>query len=221
MDTMDLEDVLGSLAGGVTEEVRDALNSIGHQRDRIMGAVDWVADHGDDVMNVLRELPDMLQTAGEGIGAAGTAATTAGHFLSGAGANGVTDLAGVAAVALERASRQFAGVAKLFTGLPGIGGAASRVSSVAEDLTTVAGQFRSLVGNLDEVGRGLIGVGEQLASSGTALGFAHQTLVGGASFQALMNSSDSGGQAQPPRARAKSANATKTTAKKQATAKKK
>lgn len=179
---MDLEDLLGGLGNLDLGDMKDAISSLWENKDRIYGAVDWLADNKDKLLGLLDHLPGYLDAAGEGIAAAGHAAHAASGFLSSAnGDSPVSDLANVAAVALDRCVHELANVVDMFDDFPGLGGVAKRIGGIATDVGAVSGQLRGLVTNLEEVGSGLGNVGEKLMNSGQTLATVGVGLRGGAS----------------------------------------
>jgi ABC-type transporter Mla subunit MlaD len=58
-------------------------NPFGDLIDDVNHVIRFVKDHGDDLIKMMREIPEVLGHLGAGLSAAGGAAGTAAHFLVG------------------------------------------------------------------------------------------------------------------------------------------
>mgnify|MGYP006246880753 CR=1 FL=1 len=110
------------------EKVSDTVDMVWDDREKILGSVDLVWDNRDDIMDVVNyvishrtvlanlfdKMPQLLATTGDYIEAAGASAVRASEFLTGAdGEEGlsVSDLAALAAKALDRCQGELEDVA--------------------------------------------------------------------------------------------------------------
>ena len=177
--------------GAVVDSVWDQRDSLGDaieffaaNRDQMTKALGFMHDHGDEILELIRAVPDILGQAGAGIEAAGKAATTASRFLSGDGDSLTADRALTAASAtLDRCQGLVGDVARLvaaigdrFSGIPFVGEATEVLrqgGQCVDDVARQLGDASTMIGRLGtqlgEAGSDLNQAGQQLASSGAAL----------------------------------------------------
>lgn len=172
-------------------DMKDAVGAVLGSTDDVTAAVKFVAEHGDDIVALVRQLPALLESTSAALTDASDDVASAAAFLTGgkdakgrdAGA-GVQSLAEVAGDALE-ACREELGSAKdllevvgrQFERLPipdgGIGervsDAATRFDRVGDRLGEVARQLRSLGLAVDRAGQGLADTAAKLEAGGNAL----------------------------------------------------
>ncbi len=172
-------------------DMKDAVGAVLGSTDDVGKAVAFVAEHGDDLVDLVRRLPELMASTASALTDASDDVSTAAAFLTGgkdssgrdAGV-GVQSLAEVAGEALE-ACREELGSAKdlldtvgrQFDKLPipdgGIGervtDAAQRFDKVGDRLAEVARQLRSLGEAVDSAGNGLASTAKKLDAGGKAL----------------------------------------------------
>lgn len=177
---------------GGFEGLKDAVGSMVGSTDDVAAAVGFVAEHGDDVIDLVRRLPELLASTAEALTDASDDVASAAAFLTGgkdsAGRDagvGVRSLASVAGEALD-ACREELGSAKdlldtvgrQFDKLPipdggigdRIGDAADRFDRVGDRLADVAAQLRDVGDAVDKAGKGLARTAGKLEAGGKALG---------------------------------------------------
>ena len=100
----DLIDLIGELDVG---KVKDVVGDLWEDREKIIDSANFVWDHKDEIANLVSKLPDLLETTGKTMDAAGTSAVKAAALLTGDGdGTSVGQLAAVAAGALGSAQEQ-------------------------------------------------------------------------------------------------------------------
>ena len=65
------------------DSLGDAVRFVSDNKEQLSRTLAFVRDHGDDLLDLARRLPELLGHAGSGIEAAGAAAQTASRFLTG------------------------------------------------------------------------------------------------------------------------------------------
>jgi ABC-type transporter Mla subunit MlaD len=172
--------------------LKDAVGSMIGSTDDVASAVRFVSEHGDDIVDLIRRLPELLASTAEALTDASDDVAGAAAFLTGGkdpkgrstGA-GVQALASTAGEALD-ACREELGSAKdlletvgsQFDKLPipdggigdRIGDAAARFDRVGDRLGDVAAQLRQLGDAVDRAGQGLADTAAKLETGGKALG---------------------------------------------------
>ncbi len=124
MGISDIFDSLDGLDVGKVKEVvetiwddRDKLGEVVElvwsNKDRLVPVLDWVNEHGDDLLHLMRQLPDILGRAGHGLADAGESAIGAASWLIGQSDDGVGEVIEIAAKALEACWGELDDVAKL------------------------------------------------------------------------------------------------------------
>ncbi len=213
-------------------KIVETVDFVWDNRDAINSAIGFMGDHADDLVDLGKRLPALLFNAGSALGTAGDGARQASQMLLGSDGDGVRELAGEAADALERCQSELWMVMGLFdragsglAALPLVGeianplvDGAGRIGAVSDDLGSVARRLRGLGASITDAGRDLGAVGDSLGSSGAALQLLTAGPVSAASLSFVATTSS-------PRARpTKKATAKKAPAKKgsvrKATAKK-
>lgn len=182
LDPRKLVDLVNDL-WGVRRRVVETVEFFIDNRAALVGAIGFMQDHADDLVDLVKRLPDVLGSAGEALETAGGGAKTAGSFLLGDGTASVLDLASEAADALDRCHRELQAIMGLYDragaeliALPVVGAAArpivegtGRLGAVVIDLGAVADLLRKVGSAITDTGRGLDGVGRALTSSGSTL----------------------------------------------------
>ncbi|MEM8922074.1 MAG: hypothetical protein AAGD35_01135 [Actinomycetota bacterium] len=179
------EEVQG-FAGLSFDDVKDAVGAVAGSGDEVAAAVSFVRDHGDDLVDLVAKLPELLASTAGALTEAADDVGKAAAFLTG-GRNagpGVQSLADVAGEALDACREELGSAKKLldmvgssFDKLPipdgGIGDrvadAAKRFDTVGDRLADVAGQLRKLGEAVDSAGQGLANTSKKLEAGGNAL----------------------------------------------------
>lgn len=172
-------------------DVKDAVGAVIGSGDTGLGdvasAVSFVAEHGDDIIDFVQRIPDLLSsTAGALTEAADDVAGAAAFLTGGKGAgDGVQAVAELAGDALDTCRDELASAQKLlstvadqFEKLPipdgGIGeriaDAANRFDHVGDRLADVAAQLRKMGISVDKAGHGLARTAAKLEKGGKTLG---------------------------------------------------
>lgn len=180
-------DEIQGFGGFDLENMKEVVNSALDSRDEVTAAVAFVREHGDEMIDLIRRLPELMAATSEALTDASDDVSSAADVLTGGkGAGpGVKALAGSASDALD-ACREELGSAKdlldavgnAFAKLPipdgGIGGrvteAADRFDTVGQRLAEVADQLRKMGGAVDKAGHGLADTASKLKAGGAALG---------------------------------------------------
>ena len=110
---MNIEDLLGSVGGDQMQRVLQIVRQVDDNWDGLMQAVDFITDHGDDLIDLLGRLPDILERAGEALGTAAEAAVEASSFLTAGDGLDADDIAGSAARAMAVCQEHLSSVAGL------------------------------------------------------------------------------------------------------------
>lgn len=100
--------------------VADAIGSVWDNRDELMDVLEWFRENRERVMGLLQKLPDLVSSAGDGIGRAGESAVSAAKFLVGGDGDdefSAADLARTAADALDRCREELADARELIAKL--------------------------------------------------------------------------------------------------------
>jgi hypothetical protein len=167
-------------------KMKDAVSAAAGHTDDIGATVAFVRDHGDDLVNLVRKLPDLLASAADALSGASDDVGHAANFLTGApnSGPGVKTVAGLASDALDicrtelgDAKKLFDAVAHAFARLPipdggigeRVGDAAQRFETVGAKLAEVAEQLRHLGDAVDNAGHGLAATATKLKAGGSAL----------------------------------------------------
>ena len=169
--------------GDVTEAVGAVIGS----SDDVAAAVRFVTEYGDDVIDLIKRLPDLLASTASALTEAADDVAGAANFLTGApgkgdGVRAVADLAGdaldVCREELGSAQKLLSTVARQFDKLPipdggigdRIGDAADKFDRVGDRLAEVAVQLRKMGIQVDKAGQGLARTATKLERGGQALG---------------------------------------------------
>ncbi len=173
-------------AGIDTSKLDDVVSAVWDHKDDVAGAVSFVRDHGDELLELVARLPELLASAAAALtdAAADTRATAT--FLTGSGdaQDGVKSLAALAGTALEACRSELAdartmmeNLAGALDGLPLLGPAAKKLEDgaahfdgVGSQLGVVADHLRAIGGLVDQAGAGLARTADKLDSGGKALG---------------------------------------------------
>ena len=167
-------------------DVKDAVGAVMGSSDDVATAVAFVSEHGDDLIDFLGRLPELLASTASALTEAGDDVAAAAAFLTGGKGSGagVKSLADVAGDALDTCRDELGSAKKLldtvgkqFDRLPipdgGIGDrfgdAAARFDSVGDRLGDVAEQLRKLGIAVDKAGHGLARTATKLENGGKAL----------------------------------------------------
>lgn len=110
---MNIEDLLGTLGGDQLQRVLQIVSQVDDNWDGLMQAVDFITDHGEDLIDLLGRLPDILDRAGEALGTAAEAAVDASSFLTAGDGLDADDIAGSAGKAMAVCQEHLSSVAKL------------------------------------------------------------------------------------------------------------
>ncbi len=176
LDLGDVKNAVGAVLGSSESGLGD-----------VTSAVSFVAEHGDDIVDFVQRIPELLaSTAGALTEAADDVAGAAAFLTGGKGAgDGVQAVAELAGDALETcrdelasAQRLLSTVADQFEKLPipdgGIGerisDAADRFDHVGDRLADVAAQLRKMGVSVDKAGHGLARTAAKLEKGGKTLG---------------------------------------------------
>lgn len=180
------DDIQG-FAGLDLGKVKDVVGAVAGSGDEVASAVKFVAEHGDDLIDLLGRLPELLTATSSALSEAGDDVASAAKFLTGGrgAGDGVQAVANLAGEALDTcreelgsATRLLDTVGKQFDKLPipdgGIGeritDAAERFDSVGDRLAEVAEQLRKLGDSVDKAGHGLARTAKKLDAGGKTLG---------------------------------------------------
>lgn len=167
-------------------KVKDAVTAAAGHTDDVTAAVVFVRDHGDELVDLVRKLPELLGSAAGALTGASNDVSAAASFLTGAPGSGpgVKSVAGLASDALDicrtelgDARKLFDAVANAFRHLPipdggigeRVGDAAQRFEVVGDKLAEVAEQLRHLGDAVDKAGHGLSATATKLEAGGAAL----------------------------------------------------
>jgi hypothetical protein len=142
---------LGNLDVGKAKDTVDALwddrdkiaqtaDLVWDNRDSIQEVIEFFGENKDAILGIIRELPDLLASTGNGIAKAGESAIAASGFLMGSdGKDGaVTEITEFAAEALARCVEQLEGAVGVLTK------AGTEIDRIA--LPTIDPQFTEVVG---------------------------------------------------------------------------
>ncbi|MEL7158172.1 MAG: hypothetical protein AAFN30_16455 [Actinomycetota bacterium] len=182
-----MADEIQGFAGLNFDDVKEAVGAVVGSGDDVAAAVTFVREHGDDLIDLVGRLPDLLAATAQALTDAGDDVGRAAAFLTGGrdSGPGVQSLAGAAGDALDAcrdelgsAQRLLDTVGKQFDKLPipdgGIGDrltdAATRFDRVGDRLAEVAGQLRQLGDAVDAAGHGLANTANKLEAGGSTLG---------------------------------------------------
>jgi hypothetical protein len=109
-----IDDILELVQDFDFEKVKETVDAVWDQKDEIGQAVEFVVDNKDKIVEVITQLPKLLDKTGQGIAAAGESAVKASALLTGdeseSAVSGLTDLA---AGALDRCRKQLAAASKV------------------------------------------------------------------------------------------------------------
>lgn len=181
------ENQIQGFAGLDLDDVKSAVGAVVGSSDDVAGAVRFVAEHGDEIIDFLQRLPELLASTSSALGEAADDVAAAAAFLTGSPGkgDGVKAVAEVAGDALDTcrselasAQKLLAAVSKQFDKLPipdggigeRIGDAAERFDRVGDRLAEVATQLRKMGVSVDEAGHGLARTAGKLDKGGQALG---------------------------------------------------
>jgi len=183
-------DIAELLGGRDMSDVKKAVGFIIENSDDFEKILKLVRELPDGGLGVLGQMPDLMKTLGNGLAEAGEQAVKAASALVGddgdGGAKralaGSADTMSAAKDKLGDAAGILTNLAGDFDRIPGLGGAAKKVtdgagtiSGVAGELDRLAGNVRDLAGILSTVGEALSNLGGKLSESGGSV----KTLVGG------------------------------------------
>jgi hypothetical protein len=86
------------------EKITETVNMVWDNRDSITEVIEFFGENRDAILGIIRKLPDLLATTGNGIAKAGESAVAASGFLLGTGEEdgAISDITGFAAEALAR-----------------------------------------------------------------------------------------------------------------------
>lgn len=182
-----MADEIQGFAGLNFDDVKEAVGQVVGSGDEVAAAVNFVREHGDDLIDLVAKLPELLASTAGALSEAADDVGSAAAFLTG-GRNagpGVQSLAGAAGSALDACRDELGSATKLldlvgnqFDKLPipdgGIGDkiadAAKRFDTVGDRLAEVAAQLRDLGDAVDSAGHGLASTAKKLEAGGSALG---------------------------------------------------
>ena len=181
------ENQIQGFAGLDMEDVKSAVGAVVGSSDDVAGAVRFVAEHGDDVVDFVQRLPELLASTASALSEAADDVAGAASFLTGSPgkSDGVKAVAEVAGEALDTCREELASAQKLlasvsqqFAKLPipdggigeRIGDAAERFDRVGDRLAEVATQLRKMGVSVDNAGHGLARTAGKLEKGGEALG---------------------------------------------------
>ncbi len=179
---MDIEDLLGSLGGDQVQRVLQVVRQVDDNWDGLMQAVDFIAEHGEGLIDLLGRLPDILDRAGEALGTAAEAAIEASSFLTAGDGLDADDIAGSAGMAMAVCQEHLSAVAGL---LDRVGNELAGINVPAFDIERSEVMGLSVVSGIDVTSnrvaagaardvkagaRQLSEVAEALAAAGDGLG---------------------------------------------------
>lgn len=203
-----------AFAGADMEKVLGALGDMWEHRDQLVDLVQWFGRYKDRVISMVKDLPDLVATAGGGMGTAGDSAQKAAAFLVGEG-DGISakELTEIAANALAKCREELGNVRDLiahlgdeiddlriptveakFAELGGIRvikgidiGESKLTDQAADRLRQGADRIGSISDALETVSGHLSTLGGKVTEAGESLGTAGQYLTrSGAQLQSLM-----------------------------------
>jgi hypothetical protein len=178
-------------AGIDTSKLDDVVSAVWDHKDDVAGAVSFVRDHGDELLELVARLPELLASAASALTDAATDTRATATFLTGSGLtgsgeaqDGVKSLAALAGTALEACRSELAdaramleNLAGALDGVPLLGPAAKKLedgaahfNGVGSHLGVVAEHLRAIGGLVDQAGAGLARTADKLDSGGKALG---------------------------------------------------
>ncbi len=182
------EEKPNALFGVTADDLKDLAGSVvGDAGDSdVLKAVAFVRDHGDDVIDLVGRLPELLASTSSALTDAADDVSSAAAFLTGGrdSGPGVQRIAELAGDALETCRSELADaegllkdVAGMFDRVPMVGddirdlmeSVAKRFDTVGDRLAEVAVQLRGLGGAVDSAGHGLSRTAAKLDSGGRAL----------------------------------------------------
>lgn len=190
---MDLDDVLGSLGGGgQVGQIKEVVDLVLNNKDSLLDAVAFVRDHGDDLIDLMQRLPDILERAGSALATAGDAAMQASQFLVAGDGVDADDVASAAATAIEVCTEHLGTVASLLgrvagqlddirvptlgvdrTEMMGINvvsgldvGSKAVARGPADSIKNTSDQMQAVVGALADAGAGLAQLQANLGAAG-------------------------------------------------------
>ena len=181
-----IDDLIELIDGLDVGKVKDVVSDLWEDREKIIDSANFVWDHKDEIANLVSKLPELLESTGKTMDAAGSSAVKAAGLLTGEGDGAsVGSLAAGAAGALTRAQEQVESAASL---LARIGDDVDKlkVPTVEPKFTEVMGfdlvsgiEFGELSlideaadklkdgsGTMTELGKDLANVAEQLRTLG-------------------------------------------------------
>lgn len=196
------------------EKVLGALGDMWEHRDQVVDLIQWFGRYKDRVVSMVKDLPDLIATAGGGMGTAGDSAQKAAAFLVGGG-DGISakELTEIAAKALATCREELGNVRDLIAHLgdeiddlriptveakfaeiggirviKGIDIGESKLTDQAADrLRQGAERLTSISDALDTVSGHLSTLGGKVTEAGESLGTAGEYLTrSGAQLQSLM-----------------------------------
>ncbi|MGI9605622.1 MAG: hypothetical protein ACR2P0_05735 [Acidimicrobiales bacterium] len=181
------EEKPNALFGVTADQLKDlAGDVVGGGGNDITDAVKFVAQHGDDLIDLVGRLPELLSSTASALTEAADDVGAAAAFLTG-GRNagpGVQKLAEVASDALDTCRDELADAEALLRNVAGkfdripmvgddigeaMGDVAKRFDTVGDRLAQVAVQLRKLGGAVDSAGHGLSRTAAKLDTGGKAL----------------------------------------------------
>ncbi|MDH4279068.1 MAG: hypothetical protein OEZ14_07900 [Acidimicrobiia bacterium] len=182
----DMNEIQG-FAGLDLDDVKSAVGAVVGSSDDVAGAVRFVAEYGDDIVDFIQRLPELLSSTASALSEAADDVAGAAAFLTGSPGkgDGVKAVANVAGEALDTCRSELASAQKLldsvskqFAKLPipdggigdRIGDAAERFDRVGDRLAEVATQLRKMGLSVDRAGHGLARTADKLEKGGQALG---------------------------------------------------
>jgi len=180
------ENEIQGFAGFDVDKMKDAVGAVLDSKDEVGSAVNFVRDHGDELIDLVGKLPELLASTAKALTDAANDVGDAADFLTGGKKTdrGVNALAGVAAEALDACRDELGSakglletVGKAFDSLPipdggigdRIGQTATRFDAVGDRLADVAGQLRKVGTAVDSAGKGLSRTAAKLEAGGSAL----------------------------------------------------
>lgn len=107
-----------SFAGLDAGRVADVISAVWEHRDDVAGAIEFVRDHGDDLVRLAARLPELLAATADFLTGAATDARSAATFLTGeGGSGGVKALTGAAGSALDTCREELTGATAMLNRL--------------------------------------------------------------------------------------------------------
>ena len=104
-----IDDILELVQDFDFEKVKETVDAVWDQKDEIGQVVEFVVENKDKIVDVITQLPKLLDKTGAGIAAAGESAVKASALLTGDGSeSAVSGLTDLAAGALDRCRKQLA-----------------------------------------------------------------------------------------------------------------